>query len=80
MLVHFEKTEHGVILTLPSEVADHPAFASGDFVHLSSKYSSLVITQPDATRYNIDDMVATITEENRHPAVDWGPRVGNEVW
>ena len=67
-------------MTLPNEVAEHPVFASGEFVHLASKYSSLVITHPDATRYNIEEMVATITPENMHTAIDWGPPVGKEIW
>lgn len=31
------------------------------------------------SKYNIEDMVASITDENRHPAVDWGPDVGKEI-
>ena len=79
-LVHFEKTEHGIILTLPNEVANHPAFASGESVHIAAKYSSLVITHPDAKRYNVEEMVATITPENMHGEIDWGPPVGKEIW
>jgi antitoxin component of MazEF toxin-antitoxin module len=31
-------------------------------------------------RYTLDELVAGITPENRHGEIDWGPRVGNEVW
>jgi antitoxin component of MazEF toxin-antitoxin module len=28
----------------------------------------------------LEELVAGITDENRHDEVDWGPPVGNEVW
>jgi antitoxin MazE len=31
-------------------------------------------------RYSLDQLVGGITPENRHPALDWGPPVGSEVW
>ena len=31
------------------------------------------------SEYNIEEMIASITDENRHPEVNWGPAVGREV-
>jgi antitoxin MazE len=28
----------------------------------------------------LDDLLAQITDENRHELIDFGPPVGNEVW
>lgn len=28
----------------------------------------------------LEQLLAGITEENRHEEIDWGPPVGNEVW
>ena len=80
MLIHFTKTENGITLTLPNDVVDHPALASGETVHLAIKDSRLVLTHPDAKRYNIEEMLATITPENPHGDIDWGPPVGKEIW
>ena len=30
--------------------------------------------------YNLEDMLARITDENLHPEVDTGPPQGNEAW
>ena len=30
-------------------------------------------------KYTLQALLAGVTEENKHPAVDWGPSVGNEV-
>ena len=31
-------------------------------------------------RYNLEKLIAGITKENRHPEIDWGQRVGDEIW
>ena len=35
--------------------------------------------QPDK-ELTLDDLIANITPENRHAAIDWGPPVGKEIW
>jgi antitoxin MazE len=30
-------------------------------------------------RYCLEDLINAITDENRHPEIEWGPPVGNEV-
>ena len=35
------------------------------------------VRKPD---YTLKDLLAQITEENRHEVVDFGPPVGKEVW
>ncbi len=30
-------------------------------------------------KYTLAQLLDGVTEENKHPAVDWGPPVGNEV-
>jgi len=39
-----------------------------------------VIEPVEQAGYDIDDLVAGITDENLHGEVDFGPAVGNEVW
>jgi antitoxin MazE len=80
MLVHFEKTDHGIILQLPDELAANPVFASGDMVNVARENGRLVVTRPDELTYDIEEMIASITDENRHAEISTGPPVGNEVW
>jgi antitoxin MazE len=35
---------------------------------------------PVSYRPTIEELVAGITDENRHEETDWGPPVGNELW
>ncbi len=80
MLVHFEKTDQGIVLQLPDELAANPVFASGDVVNVSRENGRLVVTRPDEPTYDIEEMIASITEENRHAEISTGRPVGNEVW
>lgn len=31
-------------------------------------------------KYSLEEIVASITDENTHEIVDWGEPVGNEIW
>lgn len=39
----------------------------------------LIRVQLRRSRYTLDELVAGITDQNRHPETDWGPDVGREV-
>ena len=36
------------------------------------------VTKQGRSKLKLDDLVAGITPENRHEAIDWGPPVGRE--
>jgi antitoxin MazE len=40
----------------------------------------LIIAPADNPVYDLDQLVAAITPENRHDEISTGPAVGNEAW
>ncbi len=80
MLVHFEKTDQGIVLQLPDELVENPVFDSGGMVNVTRENGRLVVTHPDEPTYDIGEMIASITDENRHAEISTGRPVGNEVW
>ena len=36
--------------------------------------------QNSSHKYTLEELVAGITDENRHDLIDWGPPRGNEAW
>jgi len=80
MVVHFEKTEKGIIIQMPDELADSTVFDSGNTVDISRENGKLIVSRPDEPHIDIEVMIATITPENRHAEVKTGPPRGNEVW
>lgn len=67
-------------LRIPNAFAAETALSSGSEVDLTLEDGRLVITPAGRPRYTLDELVARITPENRHPEIDTGPAVGNEVW
>jgi antitoxin component of MazEF toxin-antitoxin module len=66
MTGHIEKRGNEVVVLL-----DEPtSLADGTSVEVIVRRKKLTL----------EELVAGITEENRHDEVDWGPPVGNEVW
>jgi antitoxin MazE len=58
-----------LVIVIPEDVAREENVAEGAEV--------LVTRRP---RVTLEELVAGITDENRHEETDWGPPVGNEVW
>lgn len=68
---------NSLAVRLPRHVAKAAGLREGDGVDIHSE-DSVVIIRRAKPHYDIDDLVAGITPENVHPAVDWGAAVGRE--
>lgn len=65
---------------IPEELLTASKFSLGDTVNLYSRNGRIEITDPAEPHYDIEEMVASITDEQIHGEIDWGPPVGREVW
>ena len=66
-----------VLVALPDEIA---AKLESSDVDVSEQGDDIVISRSERRKVTLEELVAGITDENRHDVVDWGPPVGNEVW
>jgi antitoxin MazE len=85
MKVEFQKWGNSLAVRVPSAFAREVGAAAGKRAELTIENGALVVRVPAAQsrkrrRYRLEDLVADITPENRHAAINWGPPVGNEVW
>jgi antitoxin MazE len=79
MLLQIGKWGNSLALRIPSSVARAFALQEGRPVELTVEGDRLVIAPVDEQpHYNLDDLVAAITDENRYGEIDAGPAVGNE--
>ncbi len=76
MQVQVERTDRGLLVAIPDEMAD----SFGDIVEVSRENGRVVISRPEEPPLDIEAMIATITPENRHAEIRTGPPRGNEVW
>ena len=66
-------------LRVPKAMLDQLHKREGDAVELALENGHLTV-RPVHPKLTLESLVAAITPENRHKAVDWGKPVGNETW
>lgn len=73
------KWGHSLAIRIPGAMAREVALSEGNPVQLSVESGRLVVEPiKKAPRYTLEELVAGITDENRHEEIDWGPPVGKE--
>ena len=83
MKVEFLKWGNSLALRVPKAFAEEVGAVEGKPAEMTVDNGVLVIkvAQPKKRRrYNLEKLIDEITENNRHPEIDWGPPVGNEIW
>jgi antitoxin MazE len=80
MRVQVQKWGNSLALRIPKSFATETALACGADVDLTVEAGRLVITPVPRQRYTLDELVASITPENRHAEISTGASVGDEAW
>lgn len=83
MKTEFLRWGNSLALRVPKAFAEEIGAAEGKRADMTVENGVLVVkvSKPKKRRrYRLENLINAITEENRHPEVDWGPAVGNEVW
>lgn len=82
MRTEFQKWGNSLALRVPSAFAKEIGAAEGQAVDMTVENGALVVkvTARKRRRYELEQLIGEITEENRHDEISWGPPVGNEVW
>ena len=83
MEIEFLKWGNSLALRVPKAFAQEVGAAEGQRADLSVENGALVVKvlRPGKRRkYALDELLAGITDENRHTDVDWGAPRGDETW
>lgn len=81
MSVQLAKWGNTLGIRIPSFIVTKADLRPGDLVEIEMLESGEIILKPvPKPKPNLEDLVAGITPENRHPETDWGEAAGNEVW
>lgn len=83
MKVEFQKWGNSLALRVPKVFAEEIGAVAGKRAEMTAENGVLVVkvAKPrKRRRYDLENLINGITEQNRHPEVDWGPAVGGEVW
>lgn len=79
MQVEIVKWGNSSAVRLPAAVLKEIQVALGDHLELRTQDGKIVL-EPAQRAYRLEDMLASITKDNRHSAVDFGAPVGREAW
>ena len=80
MTTRIQKWGSSLALRIPKPFAEEVGLELDSAVNITVKDGVLVITPTQHQTQSLKELVAGITEENRHGETDWGKPVGREVW
>lgn len=80
MRAQIQKWGNSLALRIPMAFATEAGLVEDASVDISLVDGKLVIAPVEELPYALDDLLAGITDENIHGAVDFGPPVGDEEW
>lgn len=67
-------------IRLPRDLTVQVGLKAGDVLEYSVGRDGSLTLRPARVRYDLKELVARITPENRPEAVDWGGPAGREEW
>lgn len=80
MRSRIQKWGNSLALRIPKSFAAEAGLQKESPVDVSLTNGKLVITPVSQPKVTLEELVARISEENRHDEVDTGPARGNELW
>ena len=75
-----KKWGNSAAVRIPASVLEAAHLRLDQPIDVREEDGRVVIEPLRPVHYDIDALVAGITEENRHDTVDMGPQVGQEAW
>lgn len=80
MLTKVQKWGNSLALRIPKAFAVDAQLENDSLVEISIVKGKIIITPVTTPNWRLDELLAGITDDNRHTEVDTGFVVGNEVW
>jgi antitoxin MazE len=80
MGIHIRKWGNSAAVRLPAGALERAGLSIDDPVEVREEEGRIVIEPVKSVRVNLDELIAGITEENRHEETDWGAPQGREFW
>ena len=80
MRARIQKWGNSLALRIPKPFAGEVGLEQDTAVEIALVDGKLVITPVVERVWTLEELLAGVTEENRHSEVDSGPAVGREIW
>lgn len=70
--------EGELTLVIPPDVAATAEIAADSEVDVTVENGAILVRATTRPAYSLQQLLAQVTDENRHAETDWGPAVGKE--
>lgn len=80
MRARITKWGNSLGLRIPRAIAEEIRIAEGSTVELSFEDGRLIVRPVTAPALSLAELLADVTEDNRHAEVDTGATAGDEAW
>lgn len=80
MLTKVQKWGNSIALRIPKAFAEEMRIAADSMVELTIEAGRLVLSPVEPQAYSLEALLAGVSPENSHAAVDWGEPIGKEAW
>lgn len=80
MEAHVQKWGNSLAVRIPKPLAVQLGLANRSPIEFSLRGQELVITPAKRANLALSNLLAGVTEDNLHEAIDTGPAVGREAW
>ena len=80
MTATVQKWGNSLALRIPRTVARDIRLQQGSLVEISASNGNLLVSPTGRRKRGLARLLVGVTRSNLHSAVDWGDRVGREVW
>ena len=75
-----QKWGNSLALRIPRSVAKDIRLSQGTVVDVIGVAGKIVVKPRRQRHYTLTQLLRGVTKRNRHTAVDWVGRVGQEIW
>ena len=75
-----QKWGNSLALRIPRSVARDSHLHQGSVVDIALIAGKIVVKPRRRQHYTLAQLLRGVTKRNRHAELDWGERVGQEVW
>jgi len=80
MVSRIQKWGNSLAVRIPKAFADEMKVAENASIQMMMRQGALIITPMEEPKWNLEELLSGVTEENIHSEWETGPSSGNETW
>lgn len=75
-----KKWGNSLAIRIPQAVVQDLGLSNDSQVQLTSNGKSVTLKPKVSKKLDLEELLKSITTENIHHEIDWGPATGKEIW